>query len=464
MNCDLLIIGAGPAGMAAALMAREAGISVVVADEGQSAGGQVYRAVESGPLARSDVLGADYGAGRGLAETFAASGAHFCAGTTVFMIEPLEAAGFSVGLATPDRARMLEARHVLIATGALERPFPIPGWTLPGVMTAGSAQTLLKSSAVVPDGEAVLAGTGPLLYLLAAQYARAGVRLAAILDTTPHGNWLRALPHLPGFLTSPYLIKGLKLLREAMSAHRIIRNVSALEAKGEGKLSAVDAVAGGRRITIPATTLLLHQGVIPQVNLAMASGVTHAWNEARLAFEPVLSPAGQTNVPGLFIAGDSAGIGGAEAARARGTLAVLAILDDIDPVGSAARQAGRSRAEADLSRSLRGRSFLDALYRPAAQFRLPANDVIVCRCEEVTAGELRRLIERGTQGPNQLKAFTRAGMGPCQGRSCGLTLTALFAEQTGRQPDEVGHLRLRAPVKPITVGQMAGLADTGVGD
>lgn len=464
MNCDLLIIGAGPAGMAAAITARQAGISVVVADEGQAAGGQVYRAVETGPLAQSDLLGADYIAGRGLAKAFAASGAQHFTGTTVFTIERQELGGFTVGLATQNRARMLEARHVLIATGALERPFPIPGWTLPGVMTAGAAQTLLKSSAIVPDGETVLAGSGPLLYLLAAQYARAGVKLAAILDTAPRGNWFKALPHLPGFLMSPYLLKGLKLLREAMSAYRIIRNVSGLEAIGEGQLSGVRAVASGRKVTIPATTLLLHQGVVPQINLAMASGVSHAWSEARLAFEPALAPDGETNVPGLFIAGDSAGIGGAEAAQARGTLAGLAILDRINPEERGSREAQRSRAEANLSRSLRGRAFLDVLYGPAPQFRRPADDVIVCRCEEVTAGELRRLIARGTQGPNQMKAFTRAGMGPCQGRSCGLTLTELFAEQTGQSPQEVGHLRLRAPVKPITVRQMAGLADAEQGD
>lgn len=464
MSLDLLIIGAGPSGLAAAVTARQAEVSVAVADENEAVGGQVHRSVETGPLAGSEVLGADYGAGRGIAEAFAASGARHLSGTTAFMIEPLDAGGFTVGLATPDRASMFEARHVLIATGALERPFPTPGWTLPGVMTAGAAQTLLKSSAIVPAGETVLAGSGPLLYLLAAQYARAGVRLAAILDTTPRGNWLKALPHLPGFLASPYLVKGLRLLRESMSVHRIIRNVSALEARGDGQLSSVEAVTDGRRIAIPATTLLLHQGVVPQINLAMAAGVSHVWNEARLAFEPALAADGATDVPGLFIAGDSAGIGGAQAAEARGELAALAILDRIDPAGGSSRQRQRSLAERNLARSLRGRAFLDALYRPAPQFRLPADDVIVCRCEEVTAGDIRRLIARGTQGPNQMKAFTRAGMGPCQGRSCGLTLTALFAEQTGRDPQEIGHLRLRAPVKPITVGQMAGLADAGLAE
>ncbi len=249
-----------------------------------------------------------------------------------------------------------------------------------------------------------------------------------------------------------------------MKALQLIRYVRGMVAFGVGRLSGVRATVGGREVTIPATTLLLHQGVVPQVNLAMASGVEHSWSKARLAFEPALGPDGETDVSGLFIAGDSAGIAGAEAAQARGTLAALSILDRIDPAGCVSRQTPRSRAKASLARSLRGRAFLDALYCPAPQFRMPADDVIICRCEEVTAGEVRRLIGLGTQGPNQMKAFTRVGMGPCQGRSCGLTLTELFAEQTGQSPQQIGHLRLRAPVKPITVQQMAGLADAGKDD
>jgi bacterioferritin-associated ferredoxin len=307
----------------------------------------------------------------------------------------------------------------------------------------------------------VLAGSGPLLYLLAAQYARAGVRLAAILDTTPRSNWREALPHLADFLRSPYLVKGLDLLRKSAATHRIIRHVTALEAVGKTQLRLVKAVTQGREITIAASTLLLHQGVVPQVNLAMASRVTHRWNAARLAFEPELSADSETNVPGLFIAGDSAGIAGAEAAMARGEIAALAVLDRVDAQGRISRQAAVIAARNALARALQGRAFLDALYRPAPQFRRPADDVVICRCEEVTAGTIRRLIADGAQGPNQMKAFTRAGMGPCQGRSCGLTLTELFAEATGRDPDAIGHLRLRTPVKPITVGQMANLVDIG---
>ena len=442
-SCDLFIIGAGPAGMSAAIIAARGGLSVVVADEGTAPGGQIYRGVQTSTLT---ALGAEYHDGRALADTFTASAARYLPRSSVFMIERLESGGFEIGVSCQAQATLWQTARVLIATGALERPFPIPGWTLPGVMTAGAAQTLLKSSAIVPQGPAILAGTGPLLVLLAVQYARLGVKIAALLDITPRSNWRSALPHLPGFLASPYLGKGLSLLRELVGTVKIIRGVTALAAIGTERLSAVEFTANGQTSRLPAETLLLHQGVVPQVNLAMAAGVAHSWNPGRLAFEPHLDADGRSNIANLFIAGDTGGIGGAAAAARQGQIAALAMLG-----------ANAEEPRAALKAALRGRAFLDAFYRPAPQFRMPADEVIVCRCEEVTAGDIRALAHRGTTGPNQAKAFTRAGMGPCQGRSCALTVCELIAAERGQSPQATGHMRVRNPVKPITLGEMASL-------
>jgi NADPH-dependent 2,4-dienoyl-CoA reductase/sulfur reductase-like enzyme len=455
-RCDLLIVGAGPAGMRAALTASGSGLGIIVADEGTAPGGQVYRGITNGPMAADKAMGADYPGGRALADAFAASGARYLSGTTVFMIENAAGGGFDVGLSCSNRAWIVQARKVLIATGALERPFPIPGWTLPGVMTAGAAQTLLKASGAVPSGPTVLAGTGPLLYLLAAQYARAGVRLTALLDTTPAGNQGRALPELTGFLGSAYFWKGLGLIRKAYS-HPVIRNVTRLSAEGDGQLESVLATVGGVERRISAQTLLLHQGVVPQVNLAMSTGAAHDWSDDRLAFEPRLSAEGESTVAGLFIAGDSAGVAGADAAEQRGVLAALTVLRQLGVPQSRTLDQLRADSQSSLEKALRGRAFLDRLFRPSPHFRTPADDVIVCRCEEVTAGEIRALATHGAQGPNQAKAFSRAGMGPCQGRSCALSICEIMAQASRRAPGDIGHMRVRAPVKPITVGQMASL-------
>ncbi|ACM39716.1 MULTISPECIES: NAD(P)/FAD-dependent oxidoreductase [Rhizobium/Agrobacterium group] len=450
---DIVIIGAGPAGMSAAVEARNAGLSVTLIDEGIGAGGQIYRSVLNERPDLGTILGPDYLAGRQLAEDFHACGATYLPRTTAFMIEQTSEQ-LSIGISAAGRARFIGARFVIIATGALERPFPIKGWTLPGVMTAGAAQTMLKASGTVPGGSTCLAGCGPLLYLLAAQYIRAGVNVSAVLDTTPWSNAIRALPFAPAFLATPYFRKGIKLMREVQAKVRVVRGVSTLEAVGENDLTSVKYTLRGKSHTVEAETLLLHQGVVPQVNLAMSVGVRHDWNDERLAFEPVLDDCGQTSVRNLFIAGDSASISGAEAASCRGQLVVAGILKMLD---NKSRDASKSEAAArkQLRKASRGRLFLEKLYRPAPQFRMPADDVIVCRCEEVRAGEIRAIAARGAKGPNQAKAFSRAGMGPCQGRSCGLTVCELIGDATAQPPGQVGYMNIRAPVKPVTLGEMA---------
>ena len=208
-SVDLAIIGAGPAGMAAAITARRHRLTVTVIDEQPAPGGQIFRSVtEPAPLPTS-VLGPDYHAGRTLAERFLACGADYRPGSLVWQEEK-----GTLDLSGPDGPQSLQAKRIILASGAMERPFPIPGWTLPGVMTAGAAQILLKTTASVAPG-AVFAGSGPLIYLIVAQYARAGVPVAALLDTTPRGARLKALRHLPDALTAPsYLRKGLGLLAE----------------------------------------------------------------------------------------------------------------------------------------------------------------------------------------------------------------------------------------------------------
>lgn len=454
---DLAVIGAGPAGMAAASDAANRGLSVAVFDENPAPGGQIYRNVGAPQNADRSILGPDYFYGSKLVETVLASKASIVSGATVWMVQrDDEKDPFSVGIMRAGAAEIYAARTVLIATGALERPFPIRGWTLPGVITAGAAQTMLKASGVVPEGRTVLAGTGPLLYLLAAQFARAGVPLAAVLDTTPHVNWLKALPHAFGFLASAYFRKGLSLLGEVQRSTRIVRNVDTLEAEGDGRLSTLAFKAGGRTERLEIDTLLLHQGVVPQVNLAMAAGAAHAWNEERLAFEPTLDTGSRSSVKGLFIAGDSSGIGGALAAETMGRIAALHIAADLERPRSSDKEQVKN-LEKNLARVLRGRRFIDALYRPRDCFRMPADDVVICRCEEVTAGAVRAAAVGGAQGPNQTKTFLRTGMGPCQGRLCGLTVTELMSNQLEKTPDEVGHFHIRNPVKPITLGALAAL-------
>ncbi len=451
-TCDVAVVGAGPAGLAAASLAAKAGLSVLLLDENAGPGGQVYRAITASPLAHGAVLGPDYWSGAQLAQEMLASSTHYVPGATVWALNADKVLNVSVA----GRAYEVKAGQVILATGALERPMPIPGWTLPGVMTAGGAQTLLKTSGLVPKGRTVLAGCGPLLWLLAAQYLEAGGQLTAILDTTPKANWRAALPALPAFLASPYALKGLALLRKVKAKVKIIKDVTALEAIGTDSVRAVTyTTASGSTGRFEVDLLLLHQGVTPNVNLANAAGIPLVWDEDQACFRPEVGPDGASPVAGIFVAGDGAGIGGALGAAERGRLAALAAIAALKPSSPVLGEAPQVRAT--LARALRGRAFLDRLYRPSDAFRRPAPDTIVCRCEEVTARQITDAASLGCSGPNQLKSFLRTGMGPCQGRMCGLTVSELLADARGVSPAEIGYYRLRAPVKPITVAELASL-------
>jgi hypothetical protein len=448
---DLAIVGAGPAGLAAASLAARAGLSTVVFDENPGIGGQIYRAITTTPVSDRAVLGEDYWAGAALAAEAQASGALIVTGATVWSLDPT----LEIGVSIAGAARLIQARRVIIATGALERPFPIPGWTLPGVMSAGGAQTLLKAHGLVPEGRTVMAGAGPLLWLLAAQILRTGGKIDAILDTQPLKNWLPALAYAPDFALSPYLAKGLKLLREVRRQVKVIR-VDWLEAMGTNKVRQVAFGRGNNEERLSADLLLLHQGVVPNVNLAMAAGAAHAWDDRQLCWSPVLDADFNSSVPDIAVAGDGAGIGGGTAAAERGRIAALAAVRALKPEALESLPSEQGVRQA-LQREEMGRAFLDVLNRPAPQFRIPNGDTVVCRCEEVTAKQVRDTAAMGCEGPNQMKAFLRCGMGPCQGRLCGLTVTELIAAVRKVPPAEVGYYRLRPPVKPITLGELASL-------
>ncbi|SOY92699.1 Opine oxidase subunit A; pyridine nucleotide-disulphide oxidoreductase [Cupriavidus taiwanensis] len=452
-DVDIAIIGAGPAGMAAAVAAAASGARVALLDEQEACGGQIYRAIESAPPERQRILGPDYAAGRALADRFAASGAQHITGAAVWQVTREHA----VHYLRQGRVATLQARQVILCTGAMERPFPIPGWTLPGVLTAGAAQILLKSADVVPAEPVVLAGCGPLLYLLGWQYVRAGVPIRAIVDTTDGADYQRALAHLGGALAGwRYLKKGLALMRTLKrSGVPFYKGATDLSVEGDEAVRALRFTSRGQSHRIATQAVLLHQGVVPNTQFSWALRAAHRWDDTQLCWQPVVDDWGALDLPGIFVAGDGRGIGGAVAAALQGELAGLAAAHNVGRVDAAQRDRQAAPLRAALRSHLSIRPFLDALYRPKPANRVPADDVVVCRCEEVTAGAIRGFVALGCSGPNQAKSFGRCGMGPCQGRQCGLTVTEIIADARGVPPQQVGYYRIRPPVKPVTLGELA---------
>lgn len=466
---DLIILGAGPAGLAAFQTAGDCGLAVALVDENPQAGGRIYKGILAAravgkPL--SDTYGAD---GRWAAKAIDA--VQTAADPTIFtghtVVDVTRTAGevWQVHLLADTGLKHLQARRILVATGAKERPFAFPGWTLPGVMTAGSIQTLMKDRNCLPDCPVVLAGSGPLLLLPATLFLEQGVNVSALLDTTPRSNVLRAARFLPGAMMSgATLWQGVSLLRRVTRAKLpLYRNVTQVAAHGTDVLGLVSFTARGTEHQISTPLLVTHLGIVPDTQLTRLVGCTHHWSPLLQAWAPDADGAGQTSHPSVSVAGDATGSNGALAARNAGHLAALDAACKLGAISTHKYDERARPLHADRRRSSRERRFLNHLFAPAPSLgrNLP-DETLLCRCEEVSFGTLREMTRAGIRDFDQFKAVTRCGMGPCQGRICADMATLTLAEAAGIAPSKACQMKVRAPLKPIPLGAMAKGIDIGV--
>lgn len=437
--------------MSAALELQAYGFVVTVVDDQPAPGGRIFAAIESRvPHTAEDRSGAD------LVARFRDQGGTYIPSAEVWQIET----GPRVFLSQAGSAHMVEPDFVVMATGAQERPMPFPGWELPGVMTIGSAQILLKVARQISDEPVWLAGSGPLLLLYAHQLIAAGGAVAGILDTTPPNTTSAAAPLLPAALKYGWrdLIRGVRWTIQ-MRSIATIRQIVSLSAEGAGRLQHVRyETRNGQSGMIDTNLLFIHDGIVPGLHGTLAAGCDHRWNVTQRCFEPIVDNFGRSSIEHIFIAGDGATIAGARAAMISGRLAGVGIAVATGAISAAAGEKAARPLRAALKAAARFRAFVDAKF-PPADLAIPDN-AIVCRCEEVTCGSIRTSLEGCSRlDTDGVKIATRAGMGPCQGRQCGLTVARLVAESRGGSFDGVAFPRIRPPLKPLTLGELATLDD-----
>ncbi|MDT8343419.1 MAG: FAD-dependent oxidoreductase [Thermohalobaculum sp.] len=458
----VVIVGAGPAGMRAALVLAGAGLRPVVLDEAPASGGQIYRRQPPGFTRGHDALyGFEAGRARALHDAFDAADGRIDhrPGTLVWNIE-----GRRLQVLHEGAPQTLEFDRLLLATGAMDRVIPFPGWTLPGVYTLGGAQIALKHQACAIGRRVVFFGASPLLPLVAAQYAAAGAEVAAVLDTTPMRAKLAAAP---GLLTGGKTgWKGVVYLAR-LAARRIPyrHGITPVEVLGEESVEGFAyADARGRRHEIACDAIAFGYGLKSEWQLADLAGCGFAFDAGNHQWRVVADDAGRSTVPGVYLAGDGTRIGGAdlaEIAGERAARAILADLSDIDP----GDDLGQGAALAACARRIAGQAGLRraverAFPFPAHLARAIPDDCILCRCEAVTAGEFRAAIARlGPHDVNRAKAFSRVGMGRCQGRVCGPAAAEILAVVRGVGVEEAGRLRSQPPVKPVPIAAFADAAE-----
>jgi NADPH-dependent 2,4-dienoyl-CoA reductase/sulfur reductase-like enzyme len=450
---SVVVIGAGPAGMAAAQELAAQNIEVAVFDEQHHSGGQIYRHILNSPLDDPGVLGKAYIQGRSLAERFTESKIHYFPSASVWYCDNSRI----MGIVIQGKNYQVSADKIIIATGAQERPVPIPGWELPGVMSAGAGQILMKSAAMIPSDGVVLAGSGPLLLLLATQYLDAGVIISAIVDTTSRFAFRSAIGNLPWAIPGmDYLLKGAGLIFRIKRAKiPFFKHATDLKLHGDKQLNGISFSSGGSDHFLESRLVFLHQGVISQLHLAQAADCKAVWNPAQQCWNAEIDEWGQSSVPGIFVVGDGAKIMGAQASAAHGYLSALQVSHELGVLDESRRNRLSSPIRRKYRRHTAVRPFLDSFYTVSREYLIPDDETMVCRCEEVTAGEIKKLVGLGCMGPNQAKAFSRCGMGPCQGRMCGSIVEQIISATGGRSMEQTGRYRSRPPVKPITLGQLS---------
>jgi NADPH-dependent 2,4-dienoyl-CoA reductase/sulfur reductase-like enzyme len=446
---ELAIVGAGPAGLAAALEAARHGVSVVLLDENPLPGGQYFR---QGPAMRVSQRDAP------LFSVTSHPRVAFLPGATVWGVPEAN----TLAVAHAGHGDRLRAEIIVVAAGATDRAVPFPGWTLPGVITAGGTQNLLKSQGVLPGRRAVVVGTGPLLLVVADSLRRAGATVVEVLEAAPR---VRAWMSLPSLAMEPALLRrGLAYQFGLARAGIPLRwGQTIIEARGGEEVSEAVVVPIDRsgRVdrtrtrAIPVDTIAVGFGLTPATELTRLFGCEHEWHPARGGWIPRRSANLETSVPGVFAVGDGGGIGGVEAALLEGRASGLLVAERLGRCPSLeAAEVGR-RLRARLSRLARFRAGIERLYAPPGDFlSLLTPETIVCRCEEVTAGQLLEGLSRGLASINALKAATRITMGPCQGRNCQRALAELVARERGCGLADLAYPQARPPARLVRLGDL----------
>jgi len=451
-----LVVGAGPAGIRAAQALVAAGLRPLVVDEAPACGGQIYRQ-RLVPDERSEtaLYGSETGKAQALHRDFAALADRIDYWPQALLWNLRDG---MADIAVAGENRSIAYDGLILATGATDRILPIPGWTLPGVFTLGGAQVALKAQGCAIGRRVVFVGTGPLLYLVAWQYMKAGIDVAAVLDAAPFSAkfaMLRGLPLFPAVV-----LRGLRFVAELrLRGVTLHSGVEEVRIEGEGAVSGIAWTQNGRPNRLACDGVGYGLALRSETQAADLAGCAFRFDERDRAWLPRRDAAGRSSVPGVYLAGDGAGIAGADAAERAGERAALALREDRGLAHAPQRAAS---LQAELACIDRFRDVLEAAFPyPAHWAAAIADDTLVCRCEEISAGDARNASDRfDIVELNRLKTVSRVGMGRCQGRICAGAAAELLAAKTGRSLEAVGRLRAQAPLKPLPLALKPAVRET----
>lgn len=455
---ELVVVGAGPAGIEAAITASDAGVDVTLIDMSPRPGGQYFQQIPKSFQSndRSD----HQSKAEQIFKRLRSSNVHVLNNTLVWGIfEGSQPGNWCLTLDGAEAPARLISRAVILATGAFDRSIPFPGWDLPGVITAGAALRMLKNQHVLPGKRILLSGSGPLQLQTAARLVQAGAEVIAVCETST-SLLGRGLPHLPSIWGQWGRMKeGLDFFKTLLQA-RVPYHFSwaVVEAIGGdrvnqvtlGKLENDGKLISQREVIPDVDTVVVGYGLTPSTELCRLLDCKFEFDETRGGFIPSRNENLQTSRQGIYAVGDGAGIGGAEMAMIEGRLAGYANAARLGHMAAGIAEEKISREKRALRREQRFAKTLGALFLPPpGLYSLAAAETIICRCEQVTLADIQQAISFGAQSVNDVKNLARTGMGNCQGRTCGSITAHVLASETGRTVEEARYFNIRPPIHPL---------------
>lgn len=459
---DVLVVGAGPAGISAALEASLAGASVTLIDEYARLGGQYFKQTpQAFKLLDPSIMGRDYNQGVELMKRVEEGRIEIFPDTLVWgAMEPGVLEIFRRG-----ECQRIRAQRTVIATGAYDRPVAFPGWTLPGVMTAGAAQTLLKNQWVVPGSRVLMVGSGPFQLPVAAHLVKAGATVVGVLEAGRFSGWFKQVPsvwrHLSKVGEAKDYLGALLMARVPM-----MYGWTFLEARGNGRvqeavITQVDdqwAPIAGTEKVLEVDAVCIGFGFVPSLQLPRMLGCSSRWDAEIAAWTTEHDNDQRTSIATLFVAGETTGIGGHDVALGEGAIAGAAAAADLGYQAPEGVEKRLTKVREGLNHHRQFADFLNRTFAPKPGIlNLIRDDTLLCRCEEVTAGEVTSVAKEWDGNLRTIKQLTRAGMGPCQGRICGPLVAQVAARASGKPMEEIGLDTPRSPIKPIPAGAIMDL-------
>ncbi len=445
---DVAIIGSGPSGIAAALELSNHNLKILLIDNNERVGGQIYRASPS-----------EFKPDESIEETriqqqfevqIKNSNIDYKPNHTVWQISEQ----FRIDAFNENETLVWFAKKIIVATGTTERIVPFDGWTNPGVIGLAASTIILKSQQSLPGKKIIVAGCGPLLLVVAYYTLKLGGKIEAIIDTNSKWKWFKnffyLLSNVKLFTNGIKWIVKILLSKIPIYSNYSVTKASPSHAGMDIEIKKIDNLKSGQTITLNCDTLCIGHGLIPSTDFSRLVNAKHIFDQTKGGWIPVVNSFYETSVENFYQIGDASGVLGAMPAYEKGTIAALSILNKLGLLNEESFNNKSKKVLQKLNKyEIFGKAIASISFPPNQLINQINDKTIICRCEDITKAEIENAVKHGAKDLNQLKTWTRCGMGPCQGRTCNYAASIVMSESLQQKIEKMGYWTGRAPVRPI---------------